>query len=139
MTYDFDFPSMFFRFFGPGGGFDENLPRAISAGLNIYETKGELVVEAPVPGVKKNEVTVEVAEGTVKIDAVHAEAEDDKKEKQAIYRAQRMSEFHYSASLPKEVKEDEAKAKLEDGVLKVRIPLKAEARTKKPTIAIEGE
>jgi len=138
MTYDFDFPSMFFRFFGPGN-FEENIPRMASAGLNIYEVKGELVVEAPVPGVKKSEVTVEVAEGTVKIDAIHAETEEDKKEKQAIYRAQRMSEFHYSASLPKEVKEDEAKAKLEDGVLKVQIPLRAEARTKKPTIAIEGE
>ncbi|MEX1061914.1 MAG: Hsp20/alpha crystallin family protein [Patescibacteria group bacterium] len=130
---------MFFRFFGPEGGLGDNLPRAASAGLNIYEVKGEVVVEAPVPGVKKSEITVEVAEGTVKIDAVHTETEEDKKERQAIYRAQRMSEFHYSASLPKEVKEDEAKAKLEDGVLTVRIPIKAESRSKKPTVTIEGE
>ncbi len=134
--YDFDLPSIFRLF---GYGMDEDLPRAASAGLNVYETKDELAVEAPVPGVKKDEVTVEVANGILKIDAVHRETEEEKKEKATVYRAQRMSEFHYSATLPKEVEEGQAKAKLEDGVLKVRIPIKAGAREKRGTIPVEGE
>jgi len=136
-NYDFDFPSMFFRFFGPG--FGEDLPQTASAGLNIYETKSEVVVEAPVPGIKKNEITIEVSEGVLKVDAVHRETEGEKREKSAVYRTQRMSEFHYSASLPKEVKEDEAKAKLEDGVLKIRIPLKDPVKTKRSSVPIDGE
>ena len=136
-NYDFDFPSMFFRFFGPG--FEEDLPRAASAGLNIYETKDELIVEAPVPGVKKDEIMIEVSEGVLKVDAVHRETEQEKKERSAVYRSQRMSEFHYSASLPKEVKEGEAKAKLEDGILKIRIPLKGPAKSKRSTVTIDGE
>ena len=135
-NYDFDFPSIF-RLFGYGG--EEDLPRASSAGLSIYETKGELVVEAPVPGVKKDEVTVEVADGMIKIDAVHQETEEDKKEKTAVYRAQRMTEFHYSTTLPKEVEEKQARAKMEDGILKVRVPLKAGAKEKKSTVPVEGE
>ena len=134
--YDFDLPSIF-RLFGYGG--EEDLPRASSAGLSIYETKGELVVEAPVPGVKKDEVTVEVADGMIKIDAVHQETEEDKKEKPAVYRAQRMTEFHYSTTLPKEVEEKQARAKMEDGILRVRVPLKAGAKEKKSTIPVEGE
>src|SRR3989304_96024 len=134
--YDFDLPSIF-RLFGYGG--EEDLPRASSAGLSIYETKGELVVEAPVPGVKKDEVTVEVADGMIKIDAVHQETEEDKKEKTAVYRAQRMTEFHYSTTLPKEVEEKQARAKMEDGILKVRVPLKAGAKEKKSTVPVEGE
>ncbi|HLD96465.1 MAG TPA: Hsp20/alpha crystallin family protein [Patescibacteria group bacterium] len=134
--YDFDLPSIF-RLFGYGG--EEDLPRASSAGLSIYETKGELVVEAPVPGVKKDEVTVEVADGMIKIDAVHQETEEDKKEKTAVYRAQRMTEFHYSTTLPKEVEEKQARAKMEDGILRVRVPLKAGAKEKKSTIPVEGE
>ena len=134
--YDFDLPSIF-RLFGYGG--EEDLPRASSAGLSIYETKGELVVEAPVPGVKKDEVTVEVADGMIKIDAVHQETEEDKKEKTAVYRAQRMTEFHYSTTLPKEVEEKQARAKMEDGILKVHVPLKAGAKEKKSTIPVEGE
>ncbi len=118
---------------------DENMPRFSSAGLNIHEAKGELVVEAPVPGVKKGEVTVEVADGVIKIDAVHRETEEEKKEKSFIYRAQRAREFHYSTSLPKEVKEGEAKAKLEDGVLKIHIPLKESAKKKRSTVPVEGE
>lgn len=135
-NYDFDFPSIF-RFFGPA--FDEGVPRLSSAGLNIYETKDELVAEAPVPGVKKSEITVEVNEGILKIDAVHRETEEEKKEKTTVYRAQRLSEFHYSTTLPKEVKEGEAKAKLEDGILKVHIPLKAKAKGKRATVPVEGE
>ena len=135
-NYDFDLPSIF-RLFGYGG--EEDLPRASSAGLSIYETKGELVVEAPVPGVNKDEVTVEVADGMIKIDAVHQETEEDKKEKTAVYRAQRMTEFHYSTTLPKEVEEKQARAKMEDGILKVRVPLKAGAKEKKSTVPVEGE
>uniref|UniRef100_A0A832E219 Hsp20/alpha crystallin family protein n=1 Tax=candidate division WWE3 bacterium TaxID=2053526 RepID=A0A832E219_UNCKA len=134
--YDFDFPSIF-RLFGYGA--EEDLPRVSSAGLNIYETKDELVVEAPVPGVKKDEITVEVAHGMLKIDAVHRETEEEKKEKAVVYRAQRMHEFHYSTTLPKEVEEKQARAKMEDGVLKVRIPLRAGAKERKSTIPVEGE
>lgn len=135
-NYDMDFP-FFFRFFGPG--FEEDLPRVAPAGLNIYETKNELVIEAPIPGVKKDEVTVEVREGLLKIDAVHRESEEEKKEKEATYRAQRLSEFHYATTLPKEVEDGQATAKLEDGVLKVRVPLKAGAKERRSTVPVEGE
>ncbi|GMR19018.1 MAG: hypothetical protein BMS9Abin34_142 [Patescibacteria group bacterium] len=134
--YDFDLPSIFRLF---GYDLNEDLPRASSAGLNIYETRGELIVEAPVPGVKKDEITVEAANGMLKIDAAHRETEEEKKEKATVYCAQRLSEFHYSTTLPKEVKDGEAKAKLEDGVLKVRIPLKTMAKKKRATIPVEGE
>jgi HSP20 family protein len=134
--YDFDLPSIF-RLFGYGA--EEDLPRVSSAGLNIYETKNELVVEAPVPGVKKDEITVEVANGMLKIDAVHRETEEDKKEKTTVYRAQGVSEFHYSTTLPKEVEENQARAKMEDGILKVRVPLRAGAKERKSTIPVEGE
>lgn len=134
--YDFDLPFIF-RLFGYGA--EEDLPRVSSAGLNIYETKDELVVEAPVPGVKKDEITVEVANGMLKIDAVHRETEEERKEKANVYRAQRMSEFHYSATLPKEVEEKQARAKMEDGILKVIVPLKAGAKERKSTVPIEGE
>jgi len=135
-NYDFDLPSIF-RLFGYGA--EEDLPRVSSAGLNIYETKDELVVEAPTPGVKKDEITVEVANGMLKIDAVHRETEEEKKEKATVYRAQIMSEFHYSTTLPKEVEEKQARAKMEDGILKVRIPIKAGAKERKSTIPVEGE
>lgn len=134
--YEFDLPSIF-RLFGQGMG--EDLPRAAAAGLNIYETKEELILEAPVPGVKKDEVTLEVTNGILKVDAVHRESEEEKKERTVIYRAQRMSEFHYSTNLPKEVEENAAKAKLEDGVLKIRIPLKSPAKARRASIPIEGE
>jgi len=134
--YDVDIPSIF-RLFGFNP--EEDLPRAASAGLNIYETENELVIEAPVPGVKKNEITIEVANGMLKVDAVHREGGEEKKEKAVVYRAQRIGEFHYSTTLPKEVEEGQAKAKLENGVLKIRIPLKAGAKEKRGTVPIEGE
>jgi len=131
-----DFP-FFLRFFAPG--FEDEFHRASPGGLNIYETKEELIIEAPVPGVKKDEVTVEAREGILKIDAVHREREEEKKEKETTYQDQLLSEFHYSTTLPKEVEESQAKARLEDGVLKVRLPLKAGAKEKRATVPVEGE
>jgi HSP20 family protein len=128
--YDFfDFP--FFGFWGPL--FEGKQPPAPSrGGINLYETKDSLVAEVAVPGARKEEITVEVKNGVLRIDAEHRETKEETKARETVYRSQMQSSFHYTANLPKEVGEDKARAKLKDGILTVTLPLaKKEKKTAK--------
>jgi HSP20 family protein len=133
--YDFfDFP--FFGFWGPL--FEGKQATPSRGGMNLYETKGALVAEAAVPGAKKEEITVEVKDGVLRVDAEHQEKKEETKAKETVYRSQMQSSFHYAASLPKRVEEDKARAKLKDGILTVSLPLAKESKkTTKRGVTIE--
>lgn len=133
--YDF-FDSPFFGFWGPL--FEGKQPPAQSrGGMNLYETKDSLVAEVAVPGAKKEEITVEVKDGVLRIDAEQREAKEEAKAREMVYRSQMQSSFHYAASLPKEVEEDKARAKLKDGILTVTLPLAKKAKRTAKGVAIE--
>lgn len=127
----FEFP--FFGFWPP---FEEGPTPPLRDGLNLYESKGNIVVEASVPGAKKEEISVEIKDDVLRIDAEHQETKEKKKEKEVVYRAQRQSSFHYATTLPKKVEEGKARAKLEDGILKITIPI-AKGEKKGKGISIE--
>jgi HSP20 family protein len=131
--YDFfEFP--FFGFWGPFA--EEGRPPLPRGGLDVYESKGNIVVEAAVPGAKKEEVSVEIKDGVLRLDAEHKETKEDAKEKEVVYRSQKQSSFHYVTTLPKAVEENKARAKLADGILKITIPI-AKRERKGKGIAIE--
>jgi len=133
--YDFfEFP--FFGFWGLPGEDDKHISPS-RGGFNLYETKDALVAEVAVPGAKKEEITVEVKDGVLKIDAEHQESKEEKKEKETVYRSQLQSSFHYVTTLPKTVEEDKARAKLSDGILRITLPLTRKAQAKVKGITIE--
>ena len=131
-SYEFEFP--FFGFWGPF--FEEGRSSLPRGGLDLYETKEGLVVEAAAPGAKKEEISVEIKDGILRIDAEHKEEKEEEKEKADIYRAQKQNSFHYATTLPKAVEENKARAKLKDGILKITIPI-AKGEKKGKGISIE--
>lgn len=123
----FEFP--FFGFWSPF--FEEGKTPPSHTGLDLYETKEGIVVEAAVPGAKKDEVSIEIKDNVLRIDAEHRESKEETKEKEVIYRSQKQGSFHYATTLPKAVEENKARAKLKDGILKIIIPIaKGEKRGK---------
>ncbi len=131
--YDFfEFP--FFGFWSPFSEEERHSPPS-RGGLDIHESKGNLIVKAAVPGAKKDEISIETKDGILRIDAEHKESKEETKEKEVVYRSQKQSSFHYVTALPKAVEENKARAKLEDGVLTITIPLaKGEKKGKGITI-----
>ncbi len=130
--YEFDLP--FFGFWGQQP-FEDKRSLPFRGGLNLYETKDTLVAEAAVPGAKKEEISVEIKDGVIRIDAEHQEGKE-KREKETTYRSQLQSAYHYVTTLPKPVEEDKARAKLQDGILTITLPL-AKKAPKGKGIAIE--
>lgn len=100
-------------------------------GLDIYETAGDVVVEAQVPGIPQDKVEVLVEGNVLTIKAELKETEEEKNKKQVVYKSSRQTCFNYSTSLPRMVDSSKAQAVVEDGVVKVIIPKVEEEKPKK--------
>jgi len=102
-----------------------------NARIDWRETPEAHVFKADLPGVKKEEVKVEVEDGNVlKISGQRSREKEEKTD--TWHRVERSSgEFLRRFRLPENAKVDEVKASLENGVLTVTIP---KAEVKKPDV-----
>jgi HSP20 family protein len=99
--------------------------------LDVYEEGDNLMVKASVPGVKPNELNVQI-EGDVLTISGETKQEKERKEKAYHLREHRYGRFTRSVTLPCPVMVDKAEAVFEDGMLTLTVPKAAEeARGKK--------
>jgi HSP20 family protein len=89
--------------------------------LDMYETDNDVVIEATVPGIKPEEIDVQV---TGNVLTIKGERKEEKKEEKAsyIYQERSYGSFSRSVTLPTEVDVDNAAAEFEQGVLTLTLP-----------------
>jgi HSP20 family protein len=109
--------------------------------VDIYEANGNVVAEFEMPGVKPENIDVEVKNDMLKVEA---KAEEEKEEKKKGYYKKEMSRGYYRriVPLPVEVQEKKAEASYKDGVLKVVIPKlepKKEGKEKKVKVKVKSK
>ncbi|RLC33625.1 hypothetical protein DRH14_04550 [Candidatus Shapirobacteria bacterium] len=109
----------------------DDLWPTMSNDLHVYETDEEVVVEAKVPGVSKDEIDIDYQNRTLVIKASHEESEEEKKKKKVVYKSTSSNSYAYSTTIPCPVDSSAIKAELEKGVLKIVLPKSAEAKPKK--------
>jgi HSP20 family protein len=102
--------------------------------LDIKDEKDKYVVEADLPGVKKEEINLQLDDGRLTI-SIEREEKEETKEKDYIHRERRCSSMSRSIYLG-DVKDEEVNAKLENGILCIEIP-KGEEKEKAKKIPIE--
>jgi HSP20 family protein len=95
----------------------------------------ELVVEAHLPNFAQDDIDIHVENGALVIQAEKHEKEEDKKKKYVVRESS--SSFYRRISLPERADGDNIDAHLDDGVLKVIVPLKALPEPKK--IAVKSK
>ena len=102
--------------------------------VDMYQTDNEIVVKAALPGIKSDEVQINV---TGELLTIKGEVKENEEVKEKAYhlREQRWGAFERTLALPTDVVADKAKADFENGVLTITLP-KAEA-VKPKTIAIK--
>ena len=122
----------FFRDFAPGFFIQplhgDPLPADIKLDINEREDAFEL--EAEIPGVKKDDIHVEVDGSVVKLQA-EIRQEDSRKERRSIRSERYYGSVSRMIQLPTEVDENKAKAKYDNGVLRLTLPKKADARSQR--------
>jgi HSP20 family protein len=104
--------------------------------IEIYEEKDDVVVKAEIPGMKKEELDINISDTLLTIKGEKKQEEEVKK-KGYYYSERSYGSFVRTIDLPKEVKADKAYANFKDGVLEVRLPKTEEAKRKEVKIKVE--
>ena len=97
--------------------------------VDMYQTDNEVVVKAALPGIKADEVQINVT-GEVLTLKGETRQENETKEKAYHIREQRWGAFERAIVLPTEVVADKAKADFENGVLTITLPKADEVKPK---------
>ncbi len=101
--------------------------------VDLLERDDKYVLRADVPGLKPEDVKIEVEDDVLTVTAEHEETEEDK-QGEFIRRERRYGSFSRTMTLPKGVSADQIEATCTNGVLEVTIPRAKEAETEKVTI-----
>jgi HSP20 family protein len=103
--------------------------------VDMYQTDNDVVIKAALPGIRAEEVQINVTGEMLTIKGeVKQEEEKEGREKAYHLREQRWGIFERSISLPTEVDADKAKADFENGVLTVTLPKAEKVKPKSITI-----
>lgn len=116
------------RYFNGGQG---NGARLAPYGVDIREDGDHLVVEAELPGFKKEEIDITLENQTLTISAERKEMTQDQPQGDFLLNERRYSRFLRSFTLPPTVDEKSVQAKLEDGVLTVVLNKREETKPRK--------
>ena len=115
---------------GPEGWFSG----VITPSVDLSETNEALQVKIDVPGLKAEDIDIEVAHNSMR---VSGERKEEKEEKgKSFHRVERRSgKFSRTISLPCAVQENKIQAEYHDGVLSVLMPKAEEAKAHRIKIA----
>lgn len=89
--------------------------------MDVYETENEVVAELEIPGVKPENINVEVKNNVLKVEAKEEEKKEVK-EKGYFKREIGKRYFKRQILLPTEVIGEKAEAEYDNGILKIKIP-----------------
>jgi HSP20 family protein len=90
--------------------------------IDFEQCDGHLAVSAELPGLKKDEVKVELTDGSLVITGEHNR--EYKADHKGLHRLERrFGQFYRSIRLPEGAKTDQVKAELHDGVLRISLPV----------------
>jgi len=101
--------------------------------IDMYQTDDEIVVKAALPGIKSDEVQINIT-GEVLTLKGEIKHEEEKKEKAWHIREQRYGSFERSVVLPTDVVADKAKAEFENGILTISLPKADEVKPRTITV-----
>jgi HSP20 family protein len=95
--------------------------------VDLYEDKDSAYVRAELPGVQREDINVEIADGDLVITAARKVKNGDQEESFS---------FRRSLTLPEDVHADKVSANYENGVLTVTLPKREETKPRKVAIQV---
>lgn len=119
-------------FFGGGRGNGSTLG-SFAPPTDLYETEDAYVVESELPGLTRDDIEVSLEDGTLSISGRREETAEEKS-----YRRRERAEgrFERRFRLPRSVEAEDVEARMENGILRVRVPKAAEARSRKIEVEV---
>jgi HSP20 family protein len=113
------------------GDIAEPWPRGMLVpSLDVSETNGEVEARLDLPGIKPEEIDIQLSDNTL---TVSGQRKEEKEEKGKTYHRmeRRQGSFSRTVLLPCSVNEDKVSAQYKDGVLSIKMPKTEEAKARK--------
>lgn len=106
--------------------------------VDLYEDQNHAYVRAELPGVNRNDIQVEMTDGSLTLTATRkTPATHSTGSGQAEGQPEQSSSFSRTLTIPAEISADQVSAAYENGVLTVTLPKREEAKPKKITVAVK--
>jgi HSP20 family protein len=105
--------------------------------VNVEESKEALLLSAELPGMNIDDIDIEIENNVLSLRGEKQELREENDERRYHLWERSYGSFERSFTLPRTVKTDEISADFKDGILYVRMPKAAEAKSRK--IAIKAE
>jgi HSP20 family protein len=103
--------------------------------VDVYEKNGDLVIKAELPGVRKEDIKLEIEGGDLVVRG-ERKAESEVREDN-YYRIERTyGTFYRRLPIPFDAKPDQIKASYNDGILEIRVPKPPETAPEATTITV---
>jgi HSP20 family protein len=125
------FGRLFDDFWGRRTGEDGD--RLIAPAIDVTEDEHNLTIAAELPGLKKEDVRIQVENGVLSISG-EKKFEQETKDKNFHRMERRYGSFYRAVTLPKGVAAESADAEFKDGVLTIRLPKREDVKPKQVKI-----
>jgi len=103
--------------------------------IDLSEDKKHFTVRADLPGVKKEDIQVDIDGNRIAISAQAKSFKEEKKGETVIYSERYEGKVFRSFALNSDVDESKAEASYKDGVLELRLPKKSNGKSKRLSIS----
>ncbi len=125
-----------FEAFNPSATSGSVRPDIWAPPIEVAERDGSIIVKAELPGVRKDDVKVELTSDGLLIEGERKEEREDR-QKDMVRSECRYGRFSRLIPLPEGANMEQAKAQFTDGVLEITIPIPEEKQQRRE-IPIEG-
>ena len=105
--------------------------------VDVYEKEDEIVITAELPGMKQEDINVEVHDGILSI-CGEKKVENEVNEEHYHFVERSYGSFERSFTLPSKVQGEDVKATYHEGVLNVHLPKAEEAQPKKISVSVDN-
>jgi HSP20 family protein len=114
-----------------------HMPKMSQTSCDVIDEGNQFRVKMDVPGIKKNEVSLNVTDNSLEVSAEHKEESEEKK-KNYLRKERSQVSFYRSLPLSEKINADKVIAKLTDGVLDITLPKsKPTEIQKKKTVLVQ--
>ena len=117
----FDFDSFFDNFRSPDL-FDEKGSGFMAPRIEVKEKKDQYVINAELPGVKKEDIKITLDKGVLTLEAESHQEDKEEKEGRVVRQERRYGKFVRSFNLGRDVQQGDIHAEFKDGVLTLAAP-----------------
>lgn len=114
-----------------------SFPKVPEASCDIIDEGKQYKVKIDMPGIKKDEIKLNVTENSIEVSGEHKEEAEEKKKN---YLRKERSQFSHYRTIPlsEKIVSGQTKAKLADGVLTITLPkLKPTPAPKKKSVSVQ--